>query len=89
MPVSILTQMIQNKVEELRKGHSKIVEKGHTVILISHRLSSLVQADRIFYLSHGKVVEKGPHRQLIQQNGPYQKLWNRQFPKAFFNPGNT
>lgn len=60
-------------------------DRGHTVILISHRLSSLVQADRIFYLYRGKVIEKGQHRHLINQKGPYQKLWEKQFPKAYFD----
>jgi ATP-binding cassette subfamily B protein len=64
-------------------------EKGHTVILISHRLSSLVQADRIFYLYRGKVIEKGRHSQLISKKGPYQKLWEKQFPKACFDQGKT
>lgn len=84
------TSSLDSRAETyVQSAISNFKEKGHTVILISHRLSSLVQADRIFYLNHGKVVEKGPHRQLIQQNGPYQKLWNKQFPKAFFNPGKT
>lgn len=73
---------VQNTIVNLK-------EKGRTVILISHRLSSLVEADSVFYLERGRVVEHGRHGQLIKQNGPYQKLWEKQFPMAFFDPFNS
>ena len=55
---------------------------GKTVIVISHRLSTLLQADNIYYLHQGKVVEQGGHKQLITNNGPYKKLWDKQLPDS-------
>lgn len=52
--------------------------KVKTVILISHRLANLVQADNIYVLDQGRVVEQGSHRVLLSQNGTYARLWNAQ-----------
>jgi ATP-binding cassette subfamily B protein len=60
-------------------------EDGKTVVVISHRLSTLIKADTIFYLEKGKVVEQGSHEQLITNNGPYQKLWEKQLPETTLN----
>jgi len=56
--------------------------QGKTVIVISHRLSTLLQADSIYYLHQGTVVEQGSHEQLITNDGPYKKLWGRQLPDS-------
>lgn len=52
--------------------------KVKTVILISHRLANLVQADNIYVLDQGRVVEQGSHRVLLSQNVTYARLWNAQ-----------
>jgi len=49
--------------------------KGRTVILIAHRLSTVVGADRIIVLDRGKVAEEGTHTQLVQANGLYAGMW--------------
>lgn len=46
-----------------------------TTILIAHRLSTVMHADRILILEHGRVVQDGAHEDLIRQEGPYQRLW--------------
>jgi ATP-binding cassette subfamily B multidrug efflux pump len=51
---------------------------GKTVIAIAHRLSTIAHMDRIVVLDEGKVVEEGPHADLLAQNGLYASLWNRQ-----------
>ena len=52
---------------------------GHkTVILISHRLANVVDADHIYVLDRGSVVEQGTHSQLIAQKGAYAALWDAQ-----------
>ncbi|XP_019617921.1 PREDICTED: ATP-binding cassette sub-family B member 9-like [Branchiostoma belcheri] len=51
---------------------------GHTVILIAHRLSTVERADRIIVIDRGSVVEQGRHRELMQQDGLYAKLVQRQ-----------
>ena len=52
--------------------------KGRTVLSVTHRLSPVAQYDRIFVLKDGRVVEQGPHAELLQQNGVYAGLWNKQ-----------
>jgi ATP-binding cassette subfamily B protein len=52
--------------------------KGRTVITVTHRLASVVNTDRVFVLDHGRLVEEGSHRELVQQGGIYQRLWEKQ-----------
>ncbi len=52
--------------------------QGRTVIAIAHRLSTIAGMDRIVYLEAGRIIEDGPHRDLLAQGGAYAKLWNRQ-----------
>lgn len=52
--------------------------KTKTVILISHRLANVVQADNIYVLNHGNIVEHGSHQKLLANHGYYETLWNMQ-----------
>lgn len=52
--------------------------RGRTVLLISHRFSSVVSADRIYVLRAGRVVEQGSHAELMRANGHYAELFNLQ-----------
>ncbi len=49
--------------------------KGRTVIMIAHRLSTVVGADKIIVLDSGKVSEEGTHTELVQANGLYARMW--------------
>ena len=55
-----------------------IKEKGITTIIIAHRLSTLINANKIIVMDKGKVVEFGNHIQLLQKNGQYKKLFYNQ-----------
>lgn len=52
--------------------------KTRTVILISHRLANVVDADQIYVLDHGNLAENGTHEQLLSAGGVYSTLWNSQ-----------
>ena len=52
--------------------------KGRTTIAIAHRLSTLVDADRIFVFDQGRLIETGDHRALLAEGGLYTNLWRRQ-----------
>ena len=51
---------------------------GATVILISHRISTLMKADKILVLEEGQVAEMGPHDELVRQNGIYRRVYDLQ-----------
>lgn len=49
-----------------------------TVIVISHRLANVVEADQIIVVHAGKIVECGTHKQLLEKNGQYARLFSSQ-----------
>lgn len=53
--------------------------KDRTVILISHRLANVVKADKIYVFSDGCIAESGSHKELVEKNGVYGRLWNTQY----------
>ena len=52
--------------------------RGKTVILISHRLANVVHADNIYVPDGGNIAEHGSHKELLQNHGLYERLWNAQ-----------
>lgn len=65
---------------ELNCAMHKMSEK-RDVIYISHRLSTTRQADRIYVMKNGSIVEEGTHSSLLKQNGIYSAMWNAQAMK--------
>ena len=57
------------------------VTEGRSVVFISHRLSSVINADCIYLLEHGKIVESGKHSDLILKNGKYADMFQKQAEK--------
>lgn len=55
--------------------------KGRTTLVIAHRLSTIVNADIIYVVSKGEIVESGTHKELLEKNGEYTELFNKQFSK--------
>ena len=58
----------------IQRAFSKLAA-GRTVIMIAHRLSTVVGADKIVVLNQGSVQETGTHAELLSQNGLYAKMW--------------
>ena len=52
--------------------------QGKTVIAIAHRLSTIARMDRIIVMDNGSIIESGPHKALLAQNGLYAIFWARQ-----------
>jgi ATP-binding cassette, subfamily B, multidrug efflux pump len=63
--------------EEILKNLQKI-SKSKTTVIVSHRVSSVKNADRILVLEQGKIVQQGTHTELVNQKGYYQALYNKQ-----------
>ncbi len=62
----------------IQKAITKLMQ-GRTTLVIAHRLSTVINADKIFVLNHGKVVESGNHQELLALNGEYAMLYSKQF----------
>jgi len=54
------------------------VSRNRTSLVIAHRLSTVVDADEILVLDHGRIIERGRHSQLLAENGHYASMWNKQ-----------
>jgi len=72
------TASLDAKQEYLIFKQFEELTRGKTTVLISHRLSSVRMADRIFVLEHGRIIECGNHDELIRANHRYAELFNRQ-----------
>lgn len=80
-PIFILDEMTSALDVESERLIQRAIEeysRSKTVILIAHRLSTIKQADKIYVLGEGKVVEVGTHDALIQKQGVYSKLYSKQ-----------
>ncbi len=80
-PILVLdeaTSALDSESEKLIQDALTKLMKGRTSIVIAHRLSTIAKLDRIIVLDNGKVAEQGTHRELVELNGIYSKLWARQ-----------
>ncbi|MGV3637278.1 MAG: ATP-binding cassette domain-containing protein, partial [Flavobacteriales bacterium] len=73
------TSSVDSTSEQLIQQATEVLTQGRTSIVIAHRLSTIQKADRILVLDQGRIVEQGDHQTLLQQNGPYRKLYELQF----------
>jgi ATP-binding cassette subfamily B protein len=69
---------VDTYTEERILNHLREVMQGRTTIFISHRVSTVRNADRIAVLHHGRIVEIGTHEELLARNGYYTELYNKQ-----------
>lgn len=80
-PILILdeaTSQLDSLTETLIQESLRQTMEKKTTIVIAHRLSTLLQMDRILVFDEGKIVEDGPHEKLLSQNKLYKKLWDAQ-----------
>ena len=76
-PILILdeaTSALDSESERIVQEALAQIIRGRTVIIIAHRLSTIQHADIILVLKHGRIIERGQHGELMQQNGEYRKF---------------
>jgi len=76
------TASIDTNTEEIIENGIKKLMKDRTSIVIAHRLSTIRNADMIYVINKGKIVESGTHRQLMLGKGLYYELYTTQFKKV-------
>ena len=69
---------IDSETEEVIQHSLKKMRKGRTTIAIAHRLSTIQDADCIYVLDKGRIIESGTHDQLLALEGTYQKMYQLQ-----------
>jgi ATP-binding cassette subfamily B protein len=72
------TSHLDTATERAIQESLKTALTGKTVVLVAHRLSTIKNADLIYVLNRGRIVQAGTHQQLIREEGPYRTLWGAQ-----------
>jgi ATP-binding cassette subfamily B protein len=72
------TSALDPESEAIVQAQLDDMARGRTLIIVSHRLSSLAHADAILVLEHGRAVDFAPHKVLVKRCDSYSRLWNQQ-----------
>ena len=78
---------VDAKTEEAILHNLKAERKNKTTIIAAHRLSSVMHANEILVIEHGRIVERGTHQELLALGGWYEKMWQKQQLEAKIEGG--
>ncbi len=76
------TSALDSRAEKAIQAELERIAVGRTTLVIAHRLSTVMDADQILVLSHGRIVERGTHAQLLEAQGEYARMWALQQEQA-------
>ena len=72
------TSALDSRTEQAIQAQLDLAAQGRTVLIIAHRLSTVMNADEIVVLDAGRVVERGSHAELLERDGAYARMWRLQ-----------
>jgi ATP-binding cassette, subfamily B, bacterial HlyB/CyaB len=75
------TSALDPESEAIVQANLGHIAKGRTVLIVSHRLSTLVNADKILVIDQGQIIDQGPHTDLLDRCEIYRHLWQQQHPE--------
>ena len=84
------TSSLDSESEAKIQDGLRALRRGRTTFVIAHRLSTIRSADQILVLEGGQIVERGTHEELLEANGRYRQLYDKQYHferDRFINPG--
>jgi ATP-binding cassette subfamily B protein len=76
------TSALDSRAEKAIQAELERISQGRTTLVIAHRLSTVMDADQILVLSQGRIIERGTHRQLLEIQGEYARMWALQQEQA-------
>jgi len=76
------TSALDSRSEKAIQAELERIAQGRTTLVIAHRLSTVMDADRIIVLGQGRVIERGAHRELLAAGGEYARMWALQQQRA-------
>src|SRR5256885_11890277 len=76
------TSALDSRAEQAIQAELERIAEGRTTLVIAHRLSTVMDADQILVLSHGRIVERGTHQALLEAQGEYARMWALQREQA-------
>jgi ATP-binding cassette subfamily B protein len=69
------TSALDSRSEKSIQAELNRIARGHTTLVIAHRLSTVMDADQILVLDRGRITERGTHRELLDRGGNYAQMW--------------
>ena len=72
------TSALDSRTERVIQQELETIARGRTTLVIAHRLSTVVHADQILVMDHGRIVERGTHAELLARRGSYAAMWEIQ-----------